>query len=78
MSWPHPFYKYYNYNCHMTIRLYTNSDYNNTLYYMLLDTAQARTNGRITEIYITRIVTRTSYDSHHIIPSLVFSSGQIR
>ena len=31
------FMKYCNYNCHMIIILYTNSDYNNTLYYMLLE-----------------------------------------
>ena len=31
------FMKYYNYNCHMIIILYTNSNYNNTLYYMLLE-----------------------------------------
>ena len=70
------FMKYYDYNCHMIIILYTSSDYNNTLYYMLLDRAQTRTDGLITEIYLTRIVTRTSYDSHHIISSLVFPSGQ--
>ena len=31
------FMKYCNYNCHMIIILYTNRDYNNTLYYMLLE-----------------------------------------
>ena len=31
------FMKYHNYNCHMITILYTNSDYNNTLYYMLLE-----------------------------------------
>ena len=34
-SYPQLF--YYNYNCHMIIRLYTNCDYINTLYYMLLE-----------------------------------------
>ena len=48
-----------NYNYHMIIRLYINCDYNNTLYYMLLD--QVIADEGTTEIYLIRIVTTTSY-----------------